>query len=58
MPLENEMKTPQHFGSTFGVLNIGMTAIVTLYVAMGFFGYIAFGKHVGGSVSYTIGNDM
>ncbi|CAH1100998.1 unnamed protein product [Psylliodes chrysocephalus] len=58
MPLENEMKTPQHFGSTFGVLNIGMTAIVTLYVAMGFFGYIAFGKHVGGSVSYTIGNDI
>ncbi|CAG9856128.1 unnamed protein product [Phyllotreta striolata] len=58
MPLENEMKTPQHFGGSCGVLNIGMIIIVTLYTAMGFFGYIAFGKDVGGSVSYTIGNDI
>ncbi|CAH1970302.1 unnamed protein product [Acanthoscelides obtectus] len=58
MPLENEMKTPQCFGGTCGVLNIGMTVIVLLYVAMGLLGYLAYGKDVGGSISYTIGSDI
>ncbi|XP_056631414.1 proton-coupled amino acid transporter-like protein CG1139 [Diorhabda sublineata] len=58
MPLENEMKTPQYFGSTLGVLNIGMAVIVLLYTSMGFFGYIAYGDKVGGSISYTIGNEL
>ncbi|XP_013189148.1 proton-coupled amino acid transporter-like protein CG1139 [Amyelois transitella] len=37
--IENNMKTPKSFGSNFGVLNIGMTIIVLLYVAMGAIGY-------------------
>lgn len=58
MPLENEMKTPQYFGNTLGVLNIGMAVIVFLYTSIGFFGYIAYGDKVGGSISYTIGNEI
>ncbi|CAG9761642.1 unnamed protein product [Ceutorhynchus assimilis] len=54
MPLKNEMRNPQSFGSWCGVLNIGMFAVVLLYVLTGFFGYLAYGKHVGGSISYTI----
>nr|CAI5832892.1 unnamed protein product [Callosobruchus analis] len=58
MPLENEMKTPKAFGGTFGVLNTGMISIIMLYVGMGLFGYLAYGKDVGGSVTYTIGSDI
>ncbi|ENN79814.1 hypothetical protein YQE_03637, partial [Dendroctonus ponderosae] len=54
MPLKNEMKSPQNFGSCCGVLNIGMLAVVVLYMMTGLFGYLAYGKHVLGSISYTI----
>ncbi|XP_030745996.1 proton-coupled amino acid transporter-like protein CG1139 isoform X2 [Sitophilus oryzae] len=54
MPLKNEMKNPQHFGSACGVLNIGMFSVVALYILTGFFGYLAYGAEVGGSISYTI----
>ncbi|KAH1010454.1 hypothetical protein HUJ05_004749 [Dendroctonus ponderosae] len=54
MPLKNEMKNPQNFGSCCGVLNIGMLAVVVLYMMTGLFGYLAYGKHVLGSISYTI----
>ncbi|KAJ2954569.1 hypothetical protein O0L34_g2858 [Tuta absoluta] len=37
--LENNMKTPKDFGKPLGVLNIGMTFIVLLYVAIGVIGY-------------------
>lgn len=42
MPLENNMKTPQHFIGCPGVLNIGMGVVVTLYTAVGFFGYLKY----------------
>lgn len=48
------MRNPQHFASGFGVLNIGMFAVVTLYMLTGLFGYLAYGEHVLGSISYTI----
>ncbi|CAH0716707.1 unnamed protein product, partial [Brenthis ino] len=38
--LENNMKTPKSFGKPCGVLNIGMTIIVLLYVAVGALGYV------------------
>lgn len=33
------MKTPKSFGTPFGVLNVGMTFIVLLYVLVGGLGY-------------------
>lgn len=58
MPLENEMKTPKSFGGTFGVLNIGMVSIIALYIGMGLLGFLAYGSTVGGSISYTIGDEV
>lgn len=54
MPLENEMKKPKTFIKTFGVLNIGMGAIVVLYTALGFFGYIRYGASVEGSITISL----
>ncbi|XP_055689577.1 proton-coupled amino acid transporter-like protein CG1139 [Lutzomyia longipalpis] len=54
LPLENEMKTPRHFGGPFGVLNKAMIVIVTLYVGMGLFGYINYGSDVLGSITLNL----
>lgn len=48
------MKTPQYFGGYCGVLNIGMTVIVALYILIGFFGYIKYGAKAGGSVTFNL----
>lgn len=48
------MKTPQSFGGYYGVLNIGMTAIVILYIIIGFFGYVKYGPEAGGSVTFNL----
>lgn len=58
MPLENEMKTPRSFGGTFGVLNIGMVSIITLYIGMGLLGYLAYGSESLGSVTFNIGDGV
>lgn len=50
------MKTPASFGGTTGVLNVGMTAITVMYVAMGFFGYVKYGEFALGSVTLNLPN--
>ncbi|XP_012236041.1 proton-coupled amino acid transporter-like protein CG1139 [Linepithema humile] len=55
--LENNMQTPQYFGGYYGVLNIGMTVIVILYIAMGFFGYLKYGSEAEGSVTFNLPQD-
>ncbi|XP_043286121.1 proton-coupled amino acid transporter-like protein CG1139 [Venturia canescens] len=52
--LENNMKTPENFGGTCGVLNKGMTVIVILYVVVGFFGYIKYGSEAAGSITLNL----
>lgn len=54
MPVENNMKTPQHFLGCPGVLNITMTIVVSLYAVIGVFGYLAFGDKTGASVTLNI----
>lgn len=54
LPLENEMKSPKHFGGTCGVLNISMVFIVFLYVGMGLFGYLCYGDVIEGSVTLNL----
>lgn len=46
MPLENNMKTPQHFIGCPSVLNIGMFCVIMLYASVGFFGYLKYGDAV------------
>lgn len=54
MPVENEMKNPQHFLGCPGVLNTAMITVVTLYAVIGFFGYVRFGEDVQGSVTLNL----
>ncbi|XP_050101092.1 proton-coupled amino acid transporter-like protein CG1139 [Anopheles aquasalis] len=54
LPLQNEMRRPQDFGRTFGVLNIGMVFIVTLFTVFGFVGYVRWGDEVQGSMTLNL----
>ncbi|XP_011869233.1 PREDICTED: proton-coupled amino acid transporter 4 [Vollenhovia emeryi] len=42
MPLENNMKTPQHFVGICGVLNKGMSGVTLVYILLGFLGYVKY----------------
>ncbi|XP_049818917.1 proton-coupled amino acid transporter-like protein CG1139 [Aethina tumida] len=57
MPIKNEMKTPKYFGSWCGVLNISMSCVVTMYILLGFFGYLAYGDGTLGSITLNIGQN-
>lgn len=48
------MKTPKSFGGYCGVLNVGMTVIIILYVLVGFFGYIKYGTEALGSITLNL----
>ncbi|XP_059475418.1 proton-coupled amino acid transporter-like protein pathetic [Neocloeon triangulifer] len=54
MPLENNMKTPQHFTGCFRVLNTAMAMIVSIYALVGFMGYLKYGDEVEGSISLNL----
>lgn len=55
--MENNMKTPTHFIGCPGVLNIGMTFVVSLYSAVGFFGYLRYGEDVEGAITLNLPKD-
>lgn len=57
MPLENSMLKPEFIGCP-GVLNIGMTVIVSIYASMGFFGYYAFGDKTAAAITQNLPNDQ
>lgn len=52
--LEGNMKTPKSFGSTFGVLNVGMLFITILYAAFGFLGYWKYGPASDESITLNL----
>lgn len=54
MPLENNMKNPDHFIGCPGVLNIGMVLTAILYASVGFFGYLKFGEETKGSITLNL----
>ncbi|XP_066146372.1 proton-coupled amino acid transporter-like protein CG1139 [Euwallacea fornicatus] len=53
MPVENSMVTPSFIGC-FGVLNSAMTVIITLYTAIGFFGYYKFGEKTEATITASL----
>ncbi|XP_034255640.1 proton-coupled amino acid transporter-like protein pathetic isoform X2 [Thrips palmi] len=57
MPLENNMKTPTHFIGCPSVLNTGMAIVVSLYVCVGFFGYLKYGDITQGSITLNLPHD-
>ncbi|KAL7740925.1 hypothetical protein ACLKA6_014085 [Drosophila palustris] len=54
LPLENQMRTPEDFGGTTGVLNTGMVIVACLYTSVGFFGYLKYGESVKGSITLNL----
>uniref|UniRef100_A0A146M9Q3 Proton-coupled amino acid transporter 1 n=2 Tax=Lygus hesperus TaxID=30085 RepID=A0A146M9Q3_LYGHE len=57
LPIENSMKTPRHFLGCPGVLNIAMSIVVTLFILLGFFGYLKFGENTRGSITLNLPQD-
>lgn len=54
MPVENDMKKPQHFLGCPGVLNTAMITVILLYGVIGFFGFLRYGDAVQGSVTMNL----
>ncbi|XP_073996618.1 proton-coupled amino acid transporter-like protein pathetic isoform X2 [Rhodnius prolixus] len=54
LPIENSMKTPEHFLGCPGVLNIAMSVVVVLYGCVGFLGYVKFGEETEGSITLNL----
>ena len=48
------MKRPQDFGGWHGVLNLSMLFVGILYIAVGFFGYLAYGEEAAGSITLNL----
>ncbi|XP_075229408.1 proton-coupled amino acid transporter-like protein pathetic isoform X2 [Lycorma delicatula] len=57
MPLENNMKNPQHFLGCPGVLNIGSFIIISLYILTGFFGYLKYGSNTKANITFNLPTD-
>ena len=57
LPLENQMKTPRSMRGWNGVLNIAMTVVTCLLIAVGFFGYLKYGENVMGSITLNLPSD-
>lgn len=54
LPLENSMRKPKDLIKPLGVLNIGMAISVSMYIAIGFFGYLKYGENVKESVTLNL----
>lgn len=54
MPLENSMKTPQHFIGICGVLNQGMSGVTLVYILLGFLGFVKYGDEAQGSITLNL----
>lgn len=57
MPVENNMKKPEHFLGCPGVLMIAMTFIMILYATLGLFGYLRYGDQLQGSITLNLPMD-
>lgn len=57
MPLENNMKTPQHFLGICGVLSQGMSGVTLIYMLLGFLGYLRYGDETGDSITLNLPTD-
>ncbi|XP_075990538.1 proton-coupled amino acid transporter-like protein acs [Anticarsia gemmatalis] len=54
LPLKNEMRNREEFQKPFGVLNVGMVVVGTIFITVGFLGYLRWGEDVGGSVTLNL----
>ncbi|XP_065160550.1 neutral amino acid uniporter 4 [Atheta coriaria] len=57
LPLRNEMKKPDTFQKTFGVLNVGMVFVTIAFTCLGIVSYLKFGDDIQGSVTLNLPED-
>ncbi|KAL1453429.1 hypothetical protein WDU94_007569 [Cyamophila willieti] len=53
-PIENNMRRPDHFIGWFGVLHRGMIIVTTVYIFLGFFGYLNYGELTEDNITYNL----
>ncbi|XP_060581839.1 proton-coupled amino acid transporter 2-like isoform X2 [Ruditapes philippinarum] len=58
LPLHGQMRDQSAFLGKAGVLNLGLTITISLYCAVGFYGYLKFGDDTRGSVTLNLPNDQ
>ncbi|RCN32212.1 transmembrane amino acid transporter protein [Ancylostoma caninum] len=56
LPLENKMRKPQDMLGFFGVISISVAFICTVYVTVGFLGYLTYGHDLKGSITLNLDN--
>ncbi|XP_026741964.1 proton-coupled amino acid transporter-like protein CG1139 isoform X2 [Trichoplusia ni] len=54
LPLKNEMKKPEMFQKPLGVLNVGMMVVGSIFITVGFLGYLKWGDDVLGSLTLNL----
>lgn len=57
LPLRNKMRNPENFTSTFGVLNMTMVVVTSIFIFTGFIGYMRWGEDVEGSVTLNLNSE-
>ncbi|XP_014241281.1 proton-coupled amino acid transporter-like protein pathetic [Cimex lectularius] len=57
LPIENSMKKPQHFLGCPGVLTVAMSVVVTMFMMVGFFGFLKYGDDAKGSITLNLPED-
>uniref|UniRef100_A0A1A9UUH1 Amino acid transporter transmembrane domain-containing protein n=1 Tax=Glossina austeni TaxID=7395 RepID=A0A1A9UUH1_GLOAU len=55
LPIKNCMKKAEDFDKPFGVLNVGMFVVTTMFTSAGFVGYTKWGEQVAASLSLNLG---
>lgn len=54
LPLQNAIKNPRDFHKPTGVLNMGMVVVSSLFLIIGFFGYLKYGDDIQSSISLNL----
>lgn len=54
LPLQNAMQKPRDFHKPTGVLNMGMVIVTSLFLIIGFFGYLKYGDQIQSSISLNL----
>lgn len=52
--LENNMKTPQHFRTPCGILNVSMVTVTALYIIVAVLGYWRYGEDIKPSITLNL----